>query len=186
MGLFKNKLLAEGVVVCNDKKMLKDNLDHLKRAAETNFKISGQLLPVFITEFNGQPTMMPLYWSGPEDKNHFSEQLNHWISTGAITEYVMITESWVLKQKDYDSSSYRDWIATHGSLENHPDRTEMVMIQYSSSSEEILYCADINRDGDNATLGEWVVDVRKTKIVNPANMSGRFSGLFAKSAAGLN
>jgi hypothetical protein len=166
--------------------MLKDNLEHLKRAAAMNFEIHGELMPIFITEFDGKPTMMPLYWSGPEDKNAFSEQLHYWISSGSITEYVMVTESWVLKQKDSDPSSYRDWIATHGSLENHPDRGEMIMIQYSSPSEEIMYCAEITRDGDNATLGEWVIDSRNARNVNPANMSGRFAGMFAKSAAGLN
>lgn len=165
--------------------MLKEQIEFVKNAARSNFLTSGSLVPVFIAEVDGEKTIMPLFWKGPEDKEAFSNQLKQWISDGDVTEYIMVNEAWILKEGP-DSSSVREWLQAHGSLENHPDRTEGVMIQYCSPTEEICYFADIIRNDDNSELGEWHTDSRKLKDINPFNISSRFNGLFSKSSAELN
>ena len=166
--------------------MIKDHLEYIKGAARKNFENSGCIVPVFISEIDGEKVIMPLYWNGPEDKEAFAMQLQNWIASGSISEYVMVCEAWVVKSKKEDGvSDARDWIRNKGSLESHPERSEMVMIQYSSPKEEIDSFAEIIRDGDSATLSGWE-DTHRVVGVSLDVLGSRFKGLFAKSTAGLN
>lgn len=164
--------------------MLREQLENIKNAARKNFEKTGSLLPVFISEIDGNKVIMPLYWSGPEDKQAFSIQLQSWIANGSIHEYIMICESWVVKQKE-EIADAREWIREKGSLETHPERFEMVMIQYSSPKEEIDCMAEISRNGDSVILQEWEETHRSVEI-SVESLGSRFKGLFAKSVAGLN
>ena len=164
--------------------MLKDCIENVKKAAKNNFLSNGYLTPVFISDFSGTNTIMPLFFRGPEDKEEFSNQLQHWIANGQVKEYIMVNESWYLKESS-DNSSYREWIKTHGSLEHHPNRKEAIMIQYCSPSEEISLIAEIKRDAKAAELGDWEVSGHVSKV-DPVALSSRFNGLFAKSSAELN
>jgi hypothetical protein len=164
--------------------MIKDQLEYIKNAARKNFEDKGSLVPVFISEIDGEKVIMPLYWNGPEDKEAFSIQLQSWIANGSINEYVMVCEAWVLKQKS-DITDVREWLKNKGSLENHPERLEAVMIQYASPKEELDFIAEITRD-DDVTLGEWDAQQRDANAFNAVDLSSRFKGLFAKSTAGLN
>jgi hypothetical protein len=169
--------------------MLKDQIEHLKEAARTNFLSTGSLLPVFISNMGNSFNIMPLFWGGPEDKEAFSKQLQHWISSGQLTEYIMISEAWALKrQKEDPLSNVTDWMRENGSLENHPDRGEVVMLQYCSPAEELDIFAEINRIDDVLELGDWQTNVRevKTSSVNPVDFVSRFNGMFVRSNAGLN
>jgi len=169
--------------------MLKDQIEHLKEAARTNFLNTGSLLPVFISDIGNSFNIMPLFWSGPEDKEVFSQQLRHWISSGQVTEYIMISEAWALKKEEKDSiSNVTAWMRENGSLEKHPDRGEVVMIQYCSSAEEIDIFAEIKREDGSLELGDWEVTTRDVKAssINPVDFISRFNGVFAKSNASLN
>lgn len=168
--------------------MLKDNLSKLKDAARFNFMATGSLMPVFISDMSGGFTIMPLFWQNAEDKENFSNQLKTWITNGHVKEYVIIAESWVLKSSEKDPiSSASDWISEHGSLQFHPERTEAIMIQYCSPTEEIDIFAEIKRDGDDFQLGDWQTNSREIKVskIDPT-LSSRFNDLFAKGSSSLN
>lgn len=169
--------------------MLKDQIEHLKEAARTNFLATGSLLPVFISDMGNSFSIMPLFWSGPEDKEAFSQQLQHWISSGQLTEYIMISEAWALKKDKKDSiSNVNEWMRENGSLEKHPERGEVVMLQYCSSAEEIDIFAEIKREDGALELGDWETTTREIKpsSINPVDFVSRFTGMFVKSNSGLN
>lgn len=163
--------------------MLKEELENIKKAAATNFDNFGRITPVFISEMNGEKVIMPLFWNGPDDKDTFVNMLQGWIASGEVTEYIMVSEAWVVKQLA-ELSDARDWLKEEGSLQNHPERTEAILIQYASPREEIDMMCDIVRDGEDASLSDWVVNHRKNDIID--GFSSRFVGMFSKSSASLN
>ena len=168
--------------------MLRDQLEYIKGAAEKNFISSGNLMPVFISDLGGGFSIMPLMWHDASDKENFSAHLKNWISNGEVTEYIMVAEAWALKKDVKESvSEVNDWIRENGSLEKHPERTEVIMIQYCSASEETDIFCEIKRDGENVSLGEWFTRVNRNSMkVNPMGLSSRFGNVFAKSSANLN
>lgn len=171
--------------------MLKEQIDFIKSAAEKNFLNSGSLMPVFISDFNNQFSIMPLFWANPEDKEEFAHHLRHWIANGKITEYIMVAESWVVKSTGTDKdpsivSEVSEWMKKNGSLENHPLRTEAIVIQYCSAREEVDYHAEIHRSEDGVKLLDWNKNTRKGMNASPFNMPSRFSNIFARSSAALN
>jgi hypothetical protein len=165
--------------------MIKDHIEHIKNSARKNFEDSGSIVPVFISEIDGDKVVMPLFWSGPEDKEAFSIQLQSWIANGSINEYVMVCEAWAVKQQNNEVTSAREWMRENGSLERHPERSEMVMVQYCSPKEEIDCFAEISRNDEGVVLGAWE-ETRRSVGISVDSLGSRFKGLFAKSTAGLN
>lgn len=163
--------------------MLKEELENIKKAATANFNNFGHITPVFISEMKGEKIIMPLFWNGPEDKDAFASMLQSWIANGEVTEYIMVSEAWVVKQLK-EMSNAREWLKEEGSLQNHPERTEAILIQYASHKEEIDLMSDIIRDGDDASLSEWIYNHRNNDIME--TFGSRFVGMFSKSSASLN
>lgn len=158
--------------------MLKDKVDFFKKAARLNFNSAGFIVPIFVTLDGEELAMLPLSWPTPEDKNAFSAQLREWILNGYIKEYMMIVEAWTVVGEDAFT-----WMKENGSLQDHPNRKECVMIQYSSPQEETDYVAEIYRDKEKPYLGDWV-ELNRSKSEFPVD--ARFQNLWAKSKAQFN
>lgn len=165
--------------------LLKNQIDMFKRGAESNFNKFGYIAPIFVTLDNEQPVMLPLIWNSAADKDAFSEQLREWISSGYVKEYMMIIEAWTVKSPVEKENDAFKWMRDNGTLQNHPDRTECVMIQYSSPDEELDYIAEIHRDKEKPYLGDWSELNRRSNNF-PGVSDARFQNLWAKSKAQFN
>ncbi len=96
----------------------------------------------------------------------------------------MVAEAWVANIPTDERIKVREWIGTHGSLEDWPKRREIIMVSYCSPSEEIVYTADIIR-GRIALIEAWNINQRNVKL-NYDDFTTRFQCLFIKSKAGQN
>jgi hypothetical protein len=159
---------------------LKDKIDVFLNGAKTNFEKYGNLLPIFACILDERTKVFGLVWKNAEDKELFSQQIKQWISENKISEYIMVTEAWSLS----DFENAQEWIQEYGTLEMHPSRKEMIVVQYCSAQEEIDCTAEIFR-GSIITVGEWQVIQRDVRF-RPEDFSARFQGLFLKGKASQN
>lgn len=166
--------------------VLKDSLAVFTEGARVNFKIHGHLLPVFAGMLDGEPRIFGIVWEDAAQKEAFADQVRDWIATDRLKEYIMVVEAWTANIQEGEQNKVRDWLKSHGSLQNWPDRREVVMVLYCSPTEEIEYTADIIRGRmPLPMIGEWKISQRKVKF-NVEDFTTRFQGLFLKSKAGQN
>lgn len=163
--------------------IIKDSLEVFKEGAVANFKVYGWLLPVLAYD-DGEPKIMGLKFSSQQDKENCANLIVSLISQGKAKEYILVTEAWDAHIEEGQEKEVSEWLQKHGSLENWPNRGEVVIVQYCSAGEEIEYTADIER-GITTTLGPWRKTERKVKY-DPLTLAGRFQGLFLKGKAGQN
>lgn len=163
--------------------LLKDGLPDFVEKAKANFAKDKFLTPVFIAMIDNHPQFIIMKMKDQQEKESFSQKIQGLIAKNKLTEYIMITEAWTAEV--HDITEIRKWLANNGSLENYPNRKEIVSILYASSTEEIQYTADINRGIIPPVLDNWQTSERKIKV-RPEEFSSRFSGLFTRSKAGNN
>lgn len=160
-----------------------NSIEQIKKTALANLEEEGNVAPMFFLSDGKEVRILPVSFSNNDDKDQIMRGIKHLIQTGKISEYLFISESWTVAlnkdesvQKQYDE---------YGSLADHPQREEILFMQYSSMSEEVLYKANIIRDGDKVSLGEWEI-FGSTKKEDKVNFAGRFSNMFEKSMAAFN
>jgi hypothetical protein len=154
--------------------MLETHIERFKKIAEKNFLQDGYLSPVFIAVFDDKIITMPLPFHNREEKNSFTNAVISGISAGRLSEFVMITESWMASLKD--EKEYKKY----DSLEHCPGRKEIIIIQHSSTKGDFFENCDILRSTTGDSLSEWKKwEHKKTTVTN----SGLFQGLFLKASA---
>ena len=161
---------------------LKTLIEAFLQGAEQNIKSDGKILPIFVFIHKDQVCMQPLIFENNQDKEDFSAYVKKLIEQDKISEYIMLTEAWTVHEKNLIET--QEWMRKNGSLQNHPNRKEMVILQYSSVQEEISYTAEIIR-GTIVSLDKWNA-TQNTLGFKPEHLSTRFQGLFIKGKAGLN
>jgi hypothetical protein len=161
---------------------MKDSLIIFTEGAKVNFQVYGYLVPVFAGVLDGEPQMFAVSWEDRAQKEAFAQKIKTWIAENRLTEYVMVVEAWTAPAME----SVQEWMKTHESLENHPERKEIVLVQYCSPDEEIWFTADIIRGTISVPMiGKWEKFHRKVKYSRD-DFSARFQGLFLKGKAGQN
>lgn len=166
-------------------KKIKDYLEIFLRGARINFDMFGHIEPVFACIVEGKVKIFDLNWNCPEDKDQFVQDVQDMIENGTIKDFIMVVEAWATKTAKEDLEKVRKWLAEKGTLQNYPERYEIVSVQYSSAEEENLYTAEISRKQKKPILGEWT-KMEKTGKFDLLEVSSRFQGLFAKGKANLN
>lgn len=164
--------------------VLKDSLAAFTEGARVNFDTYGYLLPVFAGVIDGKTKILGISLESVSHKEAFAHQIQNLIADDRLREYIMVVECWVVDTQKNEQSKVREWLKVHGSLENYPDRREVIMVSYSSPTEEIQYTAGIIR-GRIPLIEEWNVNHRNVKF-NHDDFTARFQSLFLKSKAGQN
>lgn len=161
---------------------IKDKLLILLSGLEANFYEKGFLVPVFITEIDGDIKVSAISWTTPQDKEDFVTSVKELIFQNKIKEYVLIAEAWFAMCDD-EAQKHLD---KEGTLENFSNKKEMALLNYSSAEEEIEYTSEIIRGKIGAaTLSPWTINNRKPSL--DALVSGaRFQNLFLRAKADLN
>jgi len=165
---------------------MKESLVVFTEGARVNFKVYGYLVPIFAGLLDGEPQIFGVAWEDAAQKDAFALKVRDWIATDRLKEYIMVVEAWTANTSWRDQAKVLQWLETHGSLQNWPDRSEVVMVIYCSPTEEIQYTADIIRGRIPVPIiGEWKISHRQVKF-NLEDFTTRFQGLFLKSKAGQN
>lgn len=160
---------------------MKDSLVVFTEGARVNFRLFGKLLPVFAATLDGEPQIMAVLWESREDKQKFANQVQEWIKSGRLSDFIMVAEAWVAPM-----DTALPHLRENETLETAPDRTEAVIVTYSSPSEEIQCTAEIIRGTIGvAELGPWQKSERKAKF-DLDDFLTRFQGLFLKGKAEQN
>jgi hypothetical protein len=164
---------------------MKESLVIFTEGARVNFSVFGHLVPVFAGVLDGEPQIFGVVWENPSQKEAFAQKVQDWIAQGRLKEYILVVEAWAVNVPDGEQHKVTEWLRTHGSLADYPDRHEIVTVMYASASEEIEYTAEINRGIIPPLLGNWNVSHRKVRF-SADDFYTRFQGLFLKGKAGLN
>lgn len=160
-----------------------NSIEHIKKTALENLEEEGNVSPMFFLSDGKEVKILPVTFSNNDDKDKLMQVIKHLIQIGKINEYLFISESWTVSlEKD---ESVQKQYEKYGSLADHPKREEILFMQYSSMSEEVLYKASIIREGDKASLGKWEV-FGSTRKEEKVNFAGRFSNMFEKSMSAFN
>lgn len=167
--------------------LIKKNLDLFVKGARLNFEIHRHVAPTLAINLDNEIKISPLDFKDNKTKDRTAEIIKEWIAQGRLKEYVIIAESWLaMSEMDGSVQGIQEWLKSHGTLENYPDRREAVMVVYSNPEEEIIYTAYIDRyDHQPAVLGEWSMSIRNVSV-SLAAMSSRFDSLFIKGKVGHN
>lgn len=160
-----------------------NSIEQIKKTALANLEEEGNVAPMFFLSDGKEVKILPVSFSNNDDKDKLMQGIKHLIQVGKINEYLFISESWTVSLKK-DESVQKQY-EEYGSLADHPQREEILFMQYSSMSEEVLYKANIIREGDKASLGKWEV-FGSTRKEEKVNFAGRFSNMFEKSMAAFN
>jgi len=160
-----------------------NSIEQIKKTALANLEEEGNVAPMFFLSDGKEVKILPVSFSNNDDKDQIMRGIKHLIQVGKISEYLFISESWTVSLKK-DESVQKQY-DEYGSLADHPQREEILFMQYSSMSEEVLHKANIIREGDKASLGKWEI-FGSTKKEEKVNFAGRFSNMFEKSMAAFN
>lgn len=166
-------------------KKIKDYIEVFLKGARLNFQMFGSVAPVFACVIDDQVKIFDLAWNCPEDKDQFAQNVQDLIANDTIKDFVMVTEAWAASSNKDDITKVRQWLEENGTLQNYPERYEIVNVQYSSAEEEIIYTAKIKRTGSKTILEDWNSNT-KTGNFDLFEISSRFQGLFPKGKANLN
>ena len=168
-----------------DRKMLIDQIDEFKKISRFAFESDGSHVTLYILNVNGVTRLQPCFWKDQDDKMESIESLKEMIASGDLREYVLIAEAWLVeKQLPSSIKDVTDHLGEMGSLEDHPDRKESLIIEYASFKTSKSYVADIRRDDDKVTLGDWETWDENYSL--GGLVYGKMQNLFELSKAGLN
>ena len=168
--------------------ILQNMMENIKSIAVQTFNKSKYHAPMYIMNMNGNVEIMMCEWGCQEDKQKTVDMIKVMIKNGILKEFVFIGESWILSVDKNDSSpsSMRSYFNNNGSLANHPQRKEALLMQYSSPEKEQTFKADIERSTDDVTLGKWE-DMGEEQFNKGKPLSdGRMQNIFAIACAENN
>jgi hypothetical protein len=164
---------------------LKNDLEKILDMVKNNFENDGFISPALIGNFQGTKKVIMLDFDLNEKKQSFTDNLKKLISRGDLQEYALITEAWSLKTLAENKDLANSWIDQNGSLASHPQRQEIILVQYSSPEGEIHFMCDIIRGINEVNLGDWDKIEMKADPINVAS-SGIMQSLFSKGRAEWN
>lgn len=100
--------------------------------------------------------LAPLLYRSNEEKQFIYAQLKVMFKTKGVIAFYLITEAWRAGAKVDDEDSSATLKRYQGSLENHPDRQEIMITQYVSYDEVRMNSYQMFRDADGkfSHLGE--------------------------------
>jgi len=163
--------------------MITKILENIKNQTKLMFLEHKEHPPIFFLETDEGIGLMPAaeMFGDANGKDKCVEILKHLISIGKVKGFIFIAEAWV---KTVDSfAEMREHYKKFGGLKFAKDKKEILMIQYQSFDSNFFYVADIVRNGDEVSLGDWVEHKNEGK--NPIS-GGRFDNLFEKAKAASN
>lgn len=154
--------------------LLKDDIQKILDMAVENFNADGALSPVLLGVFEGEKKIIALNFDLGKHKQAFVSKLISLIEQGKLTEYIFLFEAWMVKEDN--KTDINKVLQDYGSLQSHPERTEILMVQYCNPVEEIHFISEVQR-GINPVLGEWQrLDLSNSNSQN----QGRMQSLFRK------
>lgn len=105
-------------------------LAHASKFAQAFFKAHGQVVPMFdIVGADGRHHVVSVAYHTPEDKDAVSDMIRQKLTETQAVRYAWMTEVWKVEAPDdLVSGKLAVALARAGRLEDHDDRTEMVMI----------------------------------------------------------
>mgnify|MGYP006274405361 CR=1 FL=1 len=160
--------------------LLKDDVHKILDMAVENFNADGALSPVLLGVFEGEKKIIALDFDLGKHKQAFVEKLLSLIHQGKLTEYIFIFEAWMVKQDS--KTEINKVLRNYETLQSHPERTEVLMVQYCNPVEEIHFISEVER-GIKPVLGEWQrLDLSNCNSQN----EGRMQSLFKKGRIGWN
>lgn len=156
----------------------------IKKLVKAVMEANCEHPPVFFTSSEDENIeVKPVAFRNNRDKDKVMSDMKARIQDGSVKEYVFVAESWSLEaEKDGVEKAFNEY----GSVADHPLRKEIMLMQYSSAKDEILYKADIIRSGGNVSLGEWETFSTKSADKKASTNSGRFNDMFGKAMAEFN
>lgn len=165
--------------------MLIDQIDEFKKISRFAFESDGSHITLYILNVNGVTRLQPCFWKNQEEKLESIESLKKMIEGGDLMEYILIAEAWIVeKQLPSSIKSVTDHIGEMGSLEDYPERKESLIIEYASFKTNKSYVAEIHREDDKVTLGDWITWEKSHSL--SGLVYGKMQNLFELSKAGLN
>jgi len=164
---------------------LKNDLKRILDMVKNNFENDGFISPVFIGNFQGTKKVVMIDFDLNENKQSFTDNIKMLISQGKLQEYAFIMEAWSLKTPVENKESVNCWMDQNGSLASHPQRQEVILVQYSNPEGEIHFMCDIIRGINEVTLGDWDKIEAKANPISLAS-SGIMQSLFSKGRAEWN
>jgi hypothetical protein len=131
----------------------------------------GRLAPLYhAVRSNGTHVVLP---PPTDDKDTSNELVRALFEQLDVDRYVYVDEAW--RCTSTDEQQLRAYMAQHGSLEDHPDRTEMVMISVETVGEQLWAHHEIKRDPHGRpTLGPLEIEPSAVRA------EGRMVGLLPR------
>jgi hypothetical protein len=158
-----------------------EHLDSICEKTRHIFNEAKEHPPLFMLNMKNGIALLPCLWSKKEDKEIYVKGIKQKIANNEINEFIFIAEAWTKSCKTY--SEVNEEYRKHGSLEFAEGKREILMVQYQSFNESVMFIAEINRDGDEVTLGEW----EKIESYNKEALSlGLFDNMFTMAVAANN
>jgi hypothetical protein len=157
-------------------------IPEIQKVIKAIFENSGVHPPIFFTSDGGDHIKTEqVFFASNDDKDEVMEHMRRRIQDGTVKEYLFIAESWILESTDVNA------LKKYGSVAEHPARKEIMLMQYSSAKEEILYKAYITRGRDSKpVLGEWDDFCMKEAKKDETGRTGRFNDMFGRAMSEFN
>lgn len=168
-------------------KTLKDEIQGILDNSKEFFCAYKGLSPMLFAICKGQKRAILLDFDLAKNKKAFVSKITDLIETGELTEYVLAIEAWMLREDA--SLGVQESLRECVSISKHPNRREILMVQYCSPTEEIIFINEIKRETgehsvlDKATCGEWE---RLDQSKECLGSVGLMQSLFKKGRAGWN
>ena len=128
----------------------------IKDSAKENFATDGYLAPACMAlvqqEGKWGTILYPITMENEREKDFVSFVIHKLCEDFNVFGVVFVSEAWMLQCKD--NKDMKKEIEKSGSIGEHPDRIERLMISFESYSGNKMWTIDIERDEDNAWLGE--------------------------------
>lgn len=154
---------------------LREFIESISVNAETIFKESGQMLPMYHA-INGEGEAF-VFPAPPFPKAEAVPIVRTILKVIEATRVAFISEAWMLDARV--GSVDVDKVMREG-IEDNPDRIEVIMISVEDNNEGLLMAMRrIIRDGDKATLGDL-------DFMPATNAEGRMVGLLPRESGALH
>jgi hypothetical protein len=128
-----------------------------------------EIMPTWIAENSEGIAIYATPWRSDQEKRETTQFLRQRFKDEGVFRYAMISESWMVSatnnKNPYDEVE---------SLEDHPNRKEIVMIFAEEAQEKMMGHFEIIREGDNAHLADFQLMSRLEHI--KGDMTGLTEG----------
>lgn len=130
-------------------KTFKEFFADAQKFVETTYK-GEEIMPTWIAENDQGIAIYGTPWGSEREKREITKFLKERFKEEGVFRYAMISESWMVS-----ATSNKNPYDEVESLEDHPNRKEIVMIFAEESQEKMMGHFEIIREGDNARLDDF-------------------------------